>query len=90
MYFGEGAQVFSFHFVIELSFFIENIVCPLGTDRSRDFSAGPETAGSRFCFRLAGFCRTGTGCFEGKFSVCRTQPEIFTFCHEHMKILLLS
>ena len=65
-------------------------ILTIGTDRSRDFSAGPETAGFRFCFRLAGFCRTGTGCFEGKFSVCRTQPEIFTFCHEHMKILLLS
>jgi hypothetical protein len=44
----------------------------LGTDRSRDFSAGPETARFRFCFWLARFCRTGTGCFEGKFSVCRT------------------
>jgi hypothetical protein len=67
-----------------------NLKCNLATDWSHDFSAGPETAGFRFRFRLAGFCRTGTGCFEGKFSVCRTEPVIFTFCHEHMKILLLS
>jgi hypothetical protein len=27
------------------------VTSELGTDRSRDFSAGPETAGFRFCFR---------------------------------------
>ena len=35
----------------------------LGTDRSGVLAAGPETAGNRSHFRLAGFCRTGNRCF---------------------------
>ena len=34
----------------------------LGTDRNGLLAAGPDFAGYQSIIRLAGFCRTGTGC----------------------------